>query len=247
VYCLPSEPQCSTPEALARATAYVSGDNSCAPLADADACAAFPCTNGAGVASCEDLAAPGALLNRAGRTCSCGDGFTYKNDTAGCVGKLSVAAFHAGHTVVMPALQAWALANSRAPMLTDVDACVAQPCKNGNGTAFCEDLPAPAADDPDGRNCSCSTGFMYVDDDTGCTGKQAQAVDSRPTSLHLAMTHSSTADVDACEATPCTDGDDTAVCVDKRAPALDDARGRTCSCLTPGFVYADETQGCVGK
>jgi hypothetical protein len=55
------------------------------------------------------------------------------------------------------------------------------------------------------------------------------------------------ADVDACEAAPCNNGNDTAVCNDLPAPALGDAGGRTCSCEAPGFIYANDDTGCVGE
>jgi hypothetical protein len=53
--------------------------------ADANACVSHPCTNGGGVAACRDLPPP-ALDAAAGRTCTCNAGYSYKDDTRGCVG-----------------------------------------------------------------------------------------------------------------------------------------------------------------
>jgi len=40
---------------------------------------------------------------------------------------------------------------------TDIDACVNFPC---GVNAFCEDLPPPAPDSPEGRECSCPHGYI---------------------------------------------------------------------------------------
>jgi hypothetical protein len=69
-----------------------------ATFADLDSsCDVYPCTNGAGTASCQNLPSPdGSPISVDGRACSCGGGFNYMNDTVGCMGKVAFAAFNAG-------------------------------------------------------------------------------------------------------------------------------------------------------
>jgi hypothetical protein len=54
--------------------------------------------------------------------------------------------------------------------LADINACATTPCNDGIDTAICNDLPAPALADADGRTCSCGTGFTYASENDGCRG-----------------------------------------------------------------------------
>jgi hypothetical protein len=56
--------------------------------------------------------------------------------------------------------------------VAEVDACVNNPCANG---AVCSDLPPPASDDPAGRMCTCSAGYIYMDDVSGCVAEGKQS------------------------------------------------------------------------
>jgi hypothetical protein len=66
------------------------------------------------------------------------------------------------------------------------------------------------------------------------------------------------ADINACVANDCTDGDGIALCADMVASAggRNDAAGRTCSCRVSGEAgaaldetrfYANDTAGCIGE
>jgi hypothetical protein len=131
--------------------------------ADANACVSHPCANGAGVAVCRDLPPP-ALDAATGRTCTCNAGFSYKDDTRGCVGaqqQLFAAHHRRQHSPVACAVAA-----------ANVNACLRHPCRNGAGTAVCRDLPPPAPDAASGRTCTCGPGYAYQSEATGCTGEQ---------------------------------------------------------------------------
>lgn len=87
-----------------------------------------------------------------------------------------------------------------------IDACKVQPC---SVNADCEDLPAPAGDDLEGRTCTCKVGF----DGDGETCE----------------------DTNACDENPCPAD---AACMDKPAPALGGPDGRDCLCAE-GYDFSN--------
>jgi hypothetical protein len=65
-----------------------------------------------------------------------------------------------------------AIDNIAGSAVAEVDACVNYPCASGG---VCSDLPPPASDDPAGRMCTCSAGFFYVNDVSGCIAEGKQS------------------------------------------------------------------------
>jgi hypothetical protein len=144
--------------------------------------------------------------------------------------------------------------NIAGPAVAEVDACVNYPCATGG---VCSDLPPPASDDPAGRVCTCSAGYIYMDDVSGCVaeGKQSSrhsvAVHSfagqEPPRLPVScqLLTANTAEFDACQAYPCPNRADAEPnCQDLPfGPADVGPSGRYCWCPL-GFFY-DNSQGCV--
>lgn len=198
---------------------------------DINGCASDPCTM-EGATGCQDVAGAGELY-----TCTCGQGRTWdapsktcKNDDA-CA--LSPCSNNGVGNVNCTDSSPPALGDAQGRTCTcgtgwnyvegtgcvDISACSLKPCDNtGVGSVSCAEKPAPALGDVDGRTCSCSAGYVYVEG-TGCQ------------------------DADACLTAPCTGTAPTVTCTDQDPPALNDATGRTCTC-SAGLVYANDAVGC---
>eukprot|EP00775_Hariotina_reticulata_P013895 gene13895-14014_t len=175
-----------------------------------DACIQFPCTNGVvAPATCRDLPNP-APNSVAGRNCTCGTGYTYKDDVAGCI----VVVVDINACVGFPCARG--ASNATCRDLPDINACD-NPDNECGPDATCVDLPPPAPGTIFGRNCSCPVGTFYLDDEEGCV------------------------DVNACREFPCRDP--LAVCSDLTAPAENGPNGRRCTCGNVALIY-DEVKGC---
>jgi hypothetical protein len=56
----------------------------------------------------------------------------------------------------------------------DVDACIRHPCRDGAGSATCQDLPNPAPNAAAGRRCTCDAGYSYKGETRRCTCKRLE-------------------------------------------------------------------------